>query len=271
MDNIKISNSRNKVIETTGDYSIFKLLNGNRAILASRVEKIKKSIMEVGYVTSPILVNEKYEVIDGQGRVEALKQLGMPVDYIVVPGIGIKECISLNLEQTNWKIIDFVKSYKDQGNESYSRIYELIIKYKSLGIDTIMYAVYGIKVTMQHVKAGEIECSEEEFRNAEETLQYISKFTKCSIKPNSYILNALVYCFWKADIDNEAMFNNYIEKCSFISKPSGILQAFDELSKIYNGRRRTKVFLSTDYQRDMSDKYSWYRKRYVKITRTSVV
>ena len=81
-----------KEILTTTDYSIFKTLEGNRAVKDHRVDKIVKSICNIGYVTSPILVNEKMEVIDGQGRLQALERLGMPVEYIIHEGVGIEEC-----------------------------------------------------------------------------------------------------------------------------------------------------------------------------------
>ena len=69
MDTSIITNSN--IINTTGDYGIFKRLKGNRTVTRSRVEKIKNSINKVGYIKSPIVVNEKREVIDGQGRCQA--------------------------------------------------------------------------------------------------------------------------------------------------------------------------------------------------------
>ena len=72
-----------KKIYITKDYSIFKKLTGNRSTELERITKICDSIREVGYITSPILVNENMEVIDGQGRLEAFKELGIPVEYII--------------------------------------------------------------------------------------------------------------------------------------------------------------------------------------------
>lgn len=81
----------------TNKYEIFKQLKGNREVSPKRISKIINSIKEVGYIINPIIVNEKMEVIDGQGRLEALRILKMPVDYIIQDGIGIKECISIKL------------------------------------------------------------------------------------------------------------------------------------------------------------------------------
>ncbi|MBQ2600753.1 ParB N-terminal domain-containing protein [bacterium] len=65
----------------TTDYDKFKTLDGNRTVEKSRVNKILKSINDNGYIHCPIIVNERMEIIDGQGRLEAVKQLGIPVEY----------------------------------------------------------------------------------------------------------------------------------------------------------------------------------------------
>ena len=62
---------------------MFKTMDGNRLLKNDRVNKIVESINAVGYILSPILVNEKMEVIDGQGRLAALERLKMPVHYMV--------------------------------------------------------------------------------------------------------------------------------------------------------------------------------------------
>lgn len=63
-------------IKRTNNYDMFKRLEGNRFVDPKKVNKLKKSINEVGYISNPIIVNEKMEVIDGQHRLEALKELG---------------------------------------------------------------------------------------------------------------------------------------------------------------------------------------------------
>ena len=84
-------------VYTTTDYGIFKRLVGNRDIPESRISKIVESIQTIGWVHNPIIVNERMEVIDGQGRLTALQRLKMPVEYIVAEGAGNKECIYIIL------------------------------------------------------------------------------------------------------------------------------------------------------------------------------
>ena len=62
----------------TTDYDAFKRVLGNRKVLEDRVSKILASFDKIGYIPVPIIVNEKFEVIDGQGRLEACKRRGLP-------------------------------------------------------------------------------------------------------------------------------------------------------------------------------------------------
>lgn len=57
---------------TTKDYSKFKHLEGNRNIVKPHLKRLKAS-MEKNYLFSPILINEKHEIIDGQHRFEVCK------------------------------------------------------------------------------------------------------------------------------------------------------------------------------------------------------
>lgn len=122
------------LVYRTTDYSMFKLLKGNRPVEPSRVKKIKQGITLNGYISSPIVINEEMEIIDGQGRTEALKELGMPVDFVVNEGAGLKECVALNTVRTGWKQSDFIKGKADEGSEDCMRLYRLTEEFKHVPI-----------------------------------------------------------------------------------------------------------------------------------------
>jgi hypothetical protein len=72
------------MIQQTRDYSLFTLLHGNRKLQKNHVNKITMSIDQKNLMdVSPIVVNEKYEIIDGQHRFMACHNLGIPVTYIM--------------------------------------------------------------------------------------------------------------------------------------------------------------------------------------------
>lgn len=103
------------------DYDVFKRLLENRDVTPSRFRQLVESISEK-YILNPIIVNEKYEVIEGQGRFEARKALGLPIHYIMVRGATIEDCRRLNKFNTRWMSSDFAESHAKSGNESYIRL-----------------------------------------------------------------------------------------------------------------------------------------------------
>lgn len=105
----------------TNNYDLFKTIKGNRIINRSHVAKLKKS-MKINYLLSPIIVNERMEIIDGQHRYTSAKELKLPIRYIVVHGYGLEEVQSLNQNTSNWKNIDFLEAYCDLGHKEYLKM-----------------------------------------------------------------------------------------------------------------------------------------------------
>lgn len=115
----------NIVYETT-DYDKFVIVDGNRII--DHVEHIKQSMKE-HYVPNAILVNEKFEILDGQNRFKAQKELGKPVRYIVEEGLGIVDARAMNRGAKNWQKKDFIQSYAKEGKEEYVLFKKFMEKY----------------------------------------------------------------------------------------------------------------------------------------------
>ena len=107
----------NKVYQTA-NHSIFKPLGGNRDVNESHVNRLIKS-MQQKVLFSPIIVNDKMQVIDGQHRLSALTKLKKPVNFIVVKGYGLSEVQQLNMNSKNWNSDDYMNGYCDLGKEDY--------------------------------------------------------------------------------------------------------------------------------------------------------
>lgn len=122
------TNLTNKVVHTTTDYFLFKLLNGNRTINKAHLHNLKKSI-EQNYLFTVIIVNEKYEIIDGQHRFSIIKELELPLNYIVCEGYGLSEVHSLNQNTRTWNAEDFMNGYAEMGIEDYITYKEFKKKY----------------------------------------------------------------------------------------------------------------------------------------------
>ena len=212
--NLKLNNKTAETaynVYVTKDYSIFKRLVGNRDIPESRISKIVESIQTIGWVHNPIIVNEKMEVIDGQGRLTALQRLKMPVEYIIAEGAGNKECIYMNMNMVNWKLPDFIKSYAEQGNENYQRLLGLMEKYAGGNLDIISTAVYRVsKSKHRDIKQGILQLTEDQAKAAIPRLEYIKPILeKIDEKklPGSIatLMQTLIYYFDYPEVDKERL------------------------------------------------------------------
>lgn len=110
-------------IYTTKDYSKFKHIDGNRSVVKPHLKRLMASIKS-NYLFSPILVNEKHQIIDGQHRFEAAKELGLPIYYIIKKGYGLVEVQILNSNLKNWSTDDYMNGYIELGFEDYN-LYKL--------------------------------------------------------------------------------------------------------------------------------------------------
>jgi hypothetical protein len=113
----------NRIYETF-EYGKFTLLDTNRNLNSANLKKIIES-MEEEYLRIPIIVNEKYEIIDGQHRFHGAKHLNLPVRYIINVGYGIEQVKRANTSGVNWTRDDFLKTYIKEGNRNYIEFAEL--------------------------------------------------------------------------------------------------------------------------------------------------
>lgn len=106
-------------IATSTNYDKFKLLDGNRTIKPSHVQKLVYS-MTNKYIAVPVIVNERNQIIDGQHRIAACRELKKPFHYIQIDGLSLRDVQILNSSSKNWSLNDYMNSYIDLGNKNYS-------------------------------------------------------------------------------------------------------------------------------------------------------
>lgn len=99
-----------KILQTN-DLSIFKSVDFNRDKNKKHIQAVIKIIKKENLLhLHPILVNNKMEVIDGQHRLEAAKELGLEIFYIK-SDLSYEHILSSNLIQKNASLNDVIKFY----------------------------------------------------------------------------------------------------------------------------------------------------------------
>lgn len=119
----------------TYDYNDFKSLDGNRDINIIHVNRLKESFKKQ-YLISPINVNENFEIIDGQHRFQAAKELELPIYYYISNNYGLKEIQILNTNMKNWKKEDYLKGFCDLKYPEYIKFKEFMNKFPDFGINS---------------------------------------------------------------------------------------------------------------------------------------
>lgn len=117
----------------TNDYDKFKLMPNNRHLNLLHVKRLVESFNQK-YLVSPITINEKFEIIDGQHRLRACRETGNPIYYITVPGYGINEVQLLNTNQKNWQKMDWLHMYCAEEREPYLELRKFMTDFPDFGI-----------------------------------------------------------------------------------------------------------------------------------------
>ena len=65
------------------------------------------------------MVNDKFEIIDGQHRYLISQELNLPINYIISKNYGLNEVQILNANMKNWQTMDYVNGYCDLGYKDY--------------------------------------------------------------------------------------------------------------------------------------------------------
>jgi len=91
---------------------------------------LTKNMKENGWMKgSIVVVNEKNEIIDGQHRIKAAITAGVPVEYIVSKGSGIREIIGNNVLKNQWNISTYLEHHVKQNNTHYIVLNNFLIEY----------------------------------------------------------------------------------------------------------------------------------------------
>lgn len=255
------------VIRVSSDYSIFKTLVGNRDFLHK--EKVIKSIRKVGYVPSPIICNEKMEVIDGQTRLDACEELQLPVYYIIVPGLRIEHCMSMNISMTNWSMRDFIKSYAKQENKNYCNLLALMEKHPGFSYRVVCSAASetAISVDNDTIKEGRLRISDELVARADEILCWLDENAlpfKSRINGRfEYLCMALIFSILHSSADSRRLASTVRDYAYDFTPISSVKHALEQIERFYNRNlKQNRVYFLTEYDKFLVQTNAAYESRW---------
>ncbi len=119
-------------IKMTTDYTIFKKADLNRDIDRGHVKKIKRELeMENNLHLKPIICNKHMEVIYGQHRLEAAKELGFPIFYICDQNVSYEFILADNAVQKQNSMKDTIDFWsRKEKKEDYLLLQQYMLSTK---------------------------------------------------------------------------------------------------------------------------------------------
>lgn len=181
----------------------------------------------------------------------------------------MEECISMNMEQSNWNILDFIQSYAEMGNINYVYLLALLEKYRdyNFGFDPILRAATnGCRPVNEIIKRGKFICTKDDFNNAVETLNYMAKFSELVPQiggRSDYVYSAIGLVFRFNGCDTDRLFKKFTENIREFRRCGNLEDCLEELSNIYNNRLRqdSKMYFHIIYKQNETKRRQWYSQR----------
>jgi|GEM_PF-3112243 hypothetical protein len=239
-----------EVLMTT-NYDIFKFHEKNRGIGEGRIQNLAKSIKELDMTDcKPVVVNEKMEIIDGQGRFATCKELNLPIYYIKknLNGESGKAMILLNANQANWPIDEYVAYYVKCGVQPYKDVIACKEKYgvsTSVAISFVSNQDHGASDT---VKQGKMKNGKIPYSIYGEVLMDFKKIFKDY--NHIFFIRALIYCINNKMYTHKTDFPRFEKNRHNLIGCANMTQYLHMFEDIMNRfRRGTRVDVVSSYEK----------------------
>lgn len=110
------------MINVTQDYNLFKPYEFQRPLQQKNLRNLVSSMSSFNLMpVNPIIVTSDYEIIDGNHRYHAAKQLNLPIHYVKLEGFVFEMMVALNFSLSKWSNHVFLYVYSKMGKEEYKK------------------------------------------------------------------------------------------------------------------------------------------------------
>lgn len=256
----------------TNRYSMFKKLEQNRDVEGDRIDRLVASFGEKE-ILNPVVVNEKMEIIDGQGRYEACKILGLPIKYIISEGATVEDCIRMNRYNSKWTMDDYIASWSKNKDKAISENYRNLIRcMENIGTKNVARTLrlagrgVGAQNKTDVVQGGKLVFTEEDIRTAERIngmgLEIANALNEVNRLNEAYWTGIKVMVETKG-YDHERMVRNCRLTRGNYAQASNLENQLKEFSRIYNYKRTTGKLYFEDYMRNKGHNVRSYENNFV--------
>lgn len=248
-------------VNITDEYDNFELMDANRSIDSRHVKTLKDSMKEHGVLVNPILVNSDMQVVDGQNRLEACRQLGEPIYYLIVGDYGIKEVQALNLNQKNWNQQDYAESFAEMGYEHYKNLLKFREDHEEFNLGSciklLQNSTAAKTISQKRARTTNDNRYYDQKQVFEEGTWQINDYAKAETWANdlrrigeyysgynrSSFVSSMISLFNKPQFDIDEFIRKLSYQSNALSDCSRVSQYIELIEEIYNFKKRDKVNL----------------------------
>ena len=234
-------------VHTTKDYSLFKTLNGNRDVNQLHLTRLKES-MKKNHLTTIIMVNENFEIIDGQHRFLISQELKLPINYIISKNYGLNEVQILNAHMKNWTIVDYVNGYCDLGFKDYEIYRKFINEYGFTNhVALVLLSGESIRGTSEVSITTKFKEGKFKINDLNNSKKMADKIMMIEPYYKGFLRRSFIYAL-KGMFKNENFeFTEFLAKLkqqpTTLQDCTNVSQYKSLIEEIYNYRRREKINL----------------------------
>lgn len=230
----------------TNNYGMFKFRKDNRQVIKSHVDQLSRKMKEKGWIPgSYAVINELFEVIDGQHRIKAAILANVPVYYTIEKNTDFTHIQDLNQSQKNWTKADHILGWVQKGNENYITLDRYMKRYPEFKLtEMLMFLCNGKTNVSKEV----FESGQYEVKSLEKAKETICNFIK--LKPyfedgyfKSIFVRAMLRVMDKDVFDYDEFVHKVSVRPGMIYHCGTVNQYVDMIETIYNYNRRGKVNL----------------------------
>lgn len=232
------------MVYATDDLDRFNFHDKNRAVNPAHVDNLETSVRKKNLLEDqPILVNEVWDIIDGQHRLTVAKRLDETIYYIMREGLTVEDAITLNINTKNWTYKDYLRYWIKQGKEHYIYFKRFMDKYgTSYSVTTGMLglgqATSGNQLT-QVFNSGKFKAKHKEY--AEDLGAKLLKMKEHGDFANS---RSFVLAFDEVMRIEEFDFEEFLHKVEMVpdrfARRSDTARYLRMIEDVYNYNRRGK-------------------------------
>ena len=250
-----------KVYETT-DYNKFSFVIGNRAVKTkgAKWKALFESIKEHGQL-EPALVNERFEVINGQHRLMCCKELGIPFKYTFGKYNASGELIGEANRSNKWGMREYINFYSCQTdakaiNYKYFEALRTEFHLADSSIAAIINGGSDGPTIRDAIQTGRLKISSEMYNKIRECLSELyalgfDKWLKDNRKNARTFWACATYAWRHPDVDMKRLIKTMWENEYRVPSTSKIAEMLRALSEIYNRRlaKVNRIYMDQDWDK----------------------